>query len=275
MSGADTTPTAGGATPVTTTAIRTALDSVLDPELDESIVALGYIDEIVISRDEAGETGVNVRVSFTLPTAWCSPAFAWMMASDAKEAVEAFDAVSAAEIDLRDHMHETEINTGVNAGTPFADAFPDADGGLAAVRATLDHKARLARQYDAVEALLSVGLSPAQIISLTPDELERVEETAADAGDDRIHIFVDDAFGVAVDAEPIEAYLEMAREEGCLTGDDEPVFRMPEGDPIEESMFELLRRRTRSAKVNVNGQGTVCEALNESRREMLGRTEAD
>lgn len=260
MSGSEPTGQPDAAGPVTTQAIRTALDSVLDPELDRSIVELEYIEEIVIDQAPSGSE-THVRMEFLLPTAWCSPAFAWMMASDAKAAIESIAGVDSAEIVLRDHMHETEINTGVNENQSFADAFPDADGGLEAVRATLDHKARLARQYDAVETLRAAGLSPAQIVSLTPSDLDR------EAADGRIHIHLaEGSFGITVDAEPIEEYLEMATADGCLTGPDEPLFRMPEGEPIDESMFELLRRRTRSAKVNVNGQGTVCEALNESRR---------
>jgi len=271
MSGSEPTGQSNPARPVTTQLVRTALDSVLDPELDRSIVELEYIDEISIERESNAATAaaeVAVSVAFTLPTAWCSPAFAWMMASDAKSAVRSLSGVDTAEIILREHMHETEINTGVNEDRPFEDAFPDADGGLEAVRATLDHKARLARQFDAVDTLLKAGLSATQIVSLTPAGLEY----AADS--ERIHIMLDDgSFGIAVDAAPIDEYVEMATTEGCLTGDDDPLFRTPEGDPIEESMFELLHRRTRSAKVNVNGQGTVCEALNESRREMLGRAD--
>lgn len=257
---------------VTSSAVEATLDSVLDPELDRSIVALGYIDEIEIESGAEATSrvdgGVSVSVAFTLPTAWCSPAFAWMMASDAKCAVESLAGVETAHITLRDHMHESEINVGVNENLPFESVFPDADGGLAAVRATLDHKARLARQYDAVELLLEAGLSPAQIVTLTESDFERSDET------DRLHLFLADrSFAVSVDAEPIDAYLEMAAEEGCLTARDEPMFRTPEGEAIDESQFELLHRRTRSAKVNVNGQGTVCEALNESRRAMLGRAD--
>ncbi|MFD1642786.1 iron-sulfur cluster assembly protein [Halohasta litorea] len=266
MSGSEPTGQPGSSGSVTEQSVRTALDSVLDPELDRSIVELEYIEEITIERAPSGSE-TNVRMAFLLPTAWCSPAFAWMMATDAKSAIESISGVDSAEIVLRDHMHETEINTGVNEGRPFGEAFPDADGGLEAVRATLDHKARLARQYDAVEALLDAGLSPAQIVALTPADLDR------DTDDDRIHIYLGDrSFGVSVDADPIEEYLEMATAEGCLTGETDPLFRMPDGDPIDESMFELLRRRTRSAKVNVNSQGTVCDALNESRREMIEGT---
>jgi len=41
-------------------------------------------------------------------------------------------------------MHETKINTGASEGIPFGEALPGANGGLESVRATLDHKTRLA-----------------------------------------------------------------------------------------------------------------------------------
>jgi hypothetical protein len=108
-------------------------------------------------------------------------------------------------------MHETKINTGASEGIPFGEALPGANGGLESVRATLDHKTRLARQYGAVEALIEAGLSPAQIVSLTPEDLERVDHVDSETKDaERIHIFVDDTFGVSVDAEPIHECIEMA-----------------------------------------------------------------
>jgi len=232
-------------------AVREVLGRVTDPELDESIVSLGYVDEIAVE-------GRQVRVEFTLPTAWCSPAFAWMMAADAREEVEGLPGVDRARIRLREHMHETEINEGVNAGLSFAESFPDADGGVADVRATLDAKARLSRQYDAVTALLEAGLDPEQIVGLEPADL-RLDPPAA--------VFLrDESVGVPVPPEPVESYLEKARETG-LVGDDRPeLFRTPEGDPIPTEEFELVHRRCRLADVNMGGQGSVCDALNEARR---------
>ncbi|MFB6135667.1 MAG: iron-sulfur cluster assembly protein [Halobacteriaceae archaeon] len=55
-------------------AVRAALDGVTDPELDRSLVDLGYVDEVAVD-------GGRATVRLTLPTAWCSPAFAWMMAT--------------------------------------------------------------------------------------------------------------------------------------------------------------------------------------------------
>jgi 3-deoxy-D-manno-octulosonate 8-phosphate phosphatase KdsC-like HAD superfamily phosphatase len=60
--------------------------------------------------------------------------------------------------------------------------------------------------------------------------------------------------------------VEKARETG-LVGDDCPeVFRTPECDPIPPERFELVQRRCRLATVNMGGQGSLCDALNEARR---------
>jgi metal-sulfur cluster biosynthetic enzyme len=236
---------------VTTGEVRERLDRVTDPELDTSIVELDYVDEIRIE-------GARVHVEFTLPTAWCSPAFAWMMATDARDEVEALPGVERTTLRLREHLHETEITEGVNERQAFGDVFPDADGGVESVRAVLDDKARIARQHAAVEALLEAGLSPEQIVALTPEDCWL---------DDPAAVFPDDgAFGVPVPGEALERYLEKAAETGHLDDEHPELFRTPEGEPIPVEKFELVKARGRLATVNMTGQGSVCDALNESRR---------
>ncbi|WP_394740825.1 iron-sulfur cluster assembly protein [Natronococcus roseus] len=242
---------------LTREAVRDRLDRVTDPELDRSIVELEYIDAIEI---DAG----TVTVHLTLPTAWCSPAFAWMMAVDSRTEVEELLAVDRARIYLHEHMHELEINRGVNAGRSFAEAFPDAEDTVDAVRLELDRKARTARQYDAVEALLEAGLDSETIVSLRPTDLERTD------GDDQLSIYLSDrAVGVSVPAEPIERYLEKARETGLVDAPTDPLFLTPEGEPIDPEEFELVHRRGRLAQVNMSSQGGICDGLRESRERRL------
>jgi metal-sulfur cluster biosynthetic enzyme len=241
-------------------AVRERLARVTDPELDESIVELGYIDDIAIDGDE-------VTVRFTLPTAWCSPAFAWMMATDARDGIESLPDVSVAHIRLRDHMHEAEINEGVNERLSFGAVFPDADGGVESIRATLDDKARVSRQYDAVEALLDAGVSPEQICGLQPADLDVEFDTDSDLAAVELD---GGALVVTVDAAPLRRYLRKARAvDAAVAG--EPLFRTPEGDPIEPDEFEIVHRRGRLAQTNMSGQAGICEALNESRRRKLDR----
>jgi len=256
--------TDGGDAP-TEAQVYERLDRVTDPELDTSIVELEYVDGI-------GIDGGAVEVAVTLPTAWCSPAFAWMMATDARDEVEALSVVDRATIELREHMHEDEINRGVNERLPFGEAFPDADGSVAPVRTELDEKARIARQHDATGALLDAGLDGEQIVALTRSDLELDVEAASDGDGDgdgdggRARVWCrDGGLAVVVDAAPLERYLEKARATGLVDDDHPELFRTPEGEPIDPSRFETVRHRTRLAGVNMSGQGSVCDALHESR----------
>ncbi|MGM0388440.1 MAG: iron-sulfur cluster assembly protein [Natrinema limicola] len=247
----------------TRAAVRDRLGRVTDPELDRSIVALEYVDAIEID-------GGHVGVDLTLPTAWCSPAFAWMMAVDARDEIESLPAVEEARITLSEHMHETEINRGVNEDLSFAEAFPDADGDVAAVRAELDDKARVARQYDAVEALLEAGFDAEAIVDVRLRNLELTDEAESAA------VYVRDrSFAVTVPAAPLERYLEKAREIGLVSALDDHLFRTPEGDPIDPDSFELVHRRGRLAQVNMSSQGGICDGLREAREGRLERSADD
>ncbi|MFC6719704.1 iron-sulfur cluster assembly protein [Natrialbaceae archaeon GCM10025810] len=252
---------AGDATETTEASVTERLDRVTDPELDRSIVALEYVDRIWIDGD-------RVEVAITLPTAWCSPAFAWMMAVDARDEVESLPSVDEAEITLREHMHEAEINRGVNERLSFAEAFPDADGDVEAVRAELDEKARVARQYDAVETLLEAGIDPDTIVDLRPRDLERVEREGCDEAVYAIFLR-DRSFAVSVPADPIDRYLETARETVVVSDSDDVLFRTPEGEPIDPESFDLVHRRGRLATVNMSGQGGICDGLREAREHRL------
>ena len=61
-----------------------ALGNVVDPELDEPITELGFIRSLVI-------TGDDVEVHLRLPTSFCAPNFAYLMASDAKDVLVRLD----------------------------------------------------------------------------------------------------------------------------------------------------------------------------------------
>ncbi|MDF2049376.1 iron-sulfur cluster assembly protein, partial [Arthrobacter sp. Cr_A7] len=77
---------AGTGWDVTAADIRRALDSVIDPELDEPITDLGFVRSLQV---RAGVDGAFVEVHLRLPTSFCSPNFAYLMASDSKDAIAA------------------------------------------------------------------------------------------------------------------------------------------------------------------------------------------
>ncbi|WP_280585605.1 iron-sulfur cluster assembly protein [Halorubrum sp. Boch-26] len=229
--------------------VRDRLDRVEDPELARSIVELDYIDAIEID-------GGRVEVRFTLPTAWCSPAFAWMMATDARDEVEGLDWIREARIELCDHMHGEGITTGVNARDTFGETFPDADGDVAAVRAAIADKARVSRQREAVRTLLDAGADPEQVVSLVRSDLTiDGDEAHVDLG----------GLSLVVDAAPIADYLDRVTTSGHVTAGDDTLFLTPEGDPIPADELDVVQKRSRLAAVNMGGQGAVCDALHRAR----------
>jgi len=236
---------------VTEAAISERLDRVYDPELDRSVVELQYVEDVTIDDG-------HVTVLFVLPTAWCSPAFAWMMATGIREEVGTLAGVEEVSVQLLDHMHEAEINRGVNEDLPFEEVFDDAEDGIEDVRRVLDEKARLARQYHAITALLDAGLDPEQIVGVTPAELHPM--------DDHVAIYLhDESVGVLAPAEPITRYLERARSVGVASDPEAPMFASADGTPIEPSAFDTVRRHSRLAWSNVSGQAGICASLHEAR----------
>lgn len=258
--------TAAGTDELTPEAVLDKLDRVSDPELDRSIVELEYIDRIDLDPPE-------LFVRFKLPTAWCSPTFAWMMAVDIRDECEKLAGIERTEVELIDHMHTAEINEGVNARLPFEETFEDATEGVEETRRTLDRKARLARQHRAVEALLDAGMKPAQIVSLSPADVGftdlPAEGSALDVdGADGDHATIevaDEALFVRIPRGPIAAYLEKAIDTDLVTTATDRLFATPEGDPIEVAEFELVHHRARAARVNQSGQGGICASLHEAR----------
>lgn len=123
-----------------------ALREVLDPELDQSIVELGFIERVQVAGDE-------VAIELRLPTYWCAPNFSWLMAEDARRAALKLPGVARVTVRLLDHHASEEISTGVSAGQSFQEAFPEdaTPEGLEGLRRLFRRKAFFARQ----ERLLS------------------------------------------------------------------------------------------------------------------------
>src|SRR5947207_279480 len=133
-------------------AVVAALDSVMDPELDRSLVGLDFARAAV---DGAGHVVVELR----LPTFWCAPNFAYLMAQDAHDAVARVPGVASVSVRLLDHFAGERISAGVAGGRSFDDAFGElADGeGLEALRRLFHVKAFSASQEQVVRLLLLAG----------------------------------------------------------------------------------------------------------------------
>src|SRR5580704_4699855 len=97
--------------------IWSALDTVTDPELDESVISLEFITLVEVQSES------NVRIEFRLPTYWCAPNFAFLMASDMRDAVTDIPWVRSVRVELLDHFSAELINRGVTLRQDFRDAF--------------------------------------------------------------------------------------------------------------------------------------------------------
>jgi metal-sulfur cluster biosynthetic enzyme len=146
--------------------VRTALDTVTDPEIDESVAALEFI-----SRTEVSEEN-DVIIEFRLPTYWCAPNFAFMMASDMRDAVMEMEWVRSVSVQLLDHFSADLINRGVALNQDFRDAFPgETDDDLVSVRLKFLGKAFERRQELLMRHLLGTGYSGEWISQISLREL--------------------------------------------------------------------------------------------------------
>jgi len=218
------------------------LATVSDPELDESVADMGFVDSL-----ELGEGG-EVRIGFRLPTFWCAPNFAFLMAHDMRTAVESLPWVSRAVISLDDHCHAKEINHGVGNGLTFAESFPgQAVEELDKLRVTFRRKAYLRRQELLLRSLKEAGFTPAQLCTLRMGEL---------AG-----LTLDNA-----EALPLRTrYIEIRGEFGGPAADDDLAFATDTGDPLTPDMFADYLKQLRSVRVNAEFNANMCRSILQTR----------
>src|SRR6266567_5256145 len=147
---------------ITEAHVYAAIADVLDPELDEPLVKLGFIDRVQVD-------GPDVTVVFKLPTYWCSPNFAYLMAGDLRARIRALPGIRTARVQLLDHCAEDEITAGINQGQSFAATFVgevSEDEDLEELRRTFLRKGFLMRQDALLRQMLKVGLDEATIATL-------------------------------------------------------------------------------------------------------------
>jgi metal-sulfur cluster biosynthetic enzyme len=195
--------------------VRRALARVDDPELDEPVTDLRFIERLEIGDDGA------VAIGFRLPTYWCAANFAFLMADDMRREVAALPWVSRVEVTLGEHMYADKINHGISAGLSFREAFgSEAGGELHELRRTFLVKAFQRRQEALLRHLRAEGFAPELLAALTLADLDgldlseegaRLRQRYLDRRDvcaapDEALAFVD-AHGGALNAAEMPAYL--------------------------------------------------------------------
>jgi metal-sulfur cluster biosynthetic enzyme len=219
--------------------VRAALAAVTDPELDQSVVDLGFV---TAARVDGG----RVTVAFRLPTFWCSAGFAWIMAEDMRAALGRLPWVAEADVRLVDHFAAERINRGVAAGTGFPAAFgAEAAGDLEALRETFRRKAFLGRMAALIEALRKAGMGDAAIVALT----------LADLG--------------ACPVEPalIARYRQLRAVYGGPAGEGDAAFRTPDGAAITAAGLPAWLRDVRMTRRSAEANGEMCKVLLKGRND--------
>lgn len=210
--------------------ILSALATVIDPELDQPVTELGFVRSVTIDDE-----GVEVRLR--LPTSFCAPNFAYLMVSDAYEAVAALPETGRVRVLLEDHHDSDKINNGIAAGLGYVGTFGvEAESGLDELRRTFQRKAHLAAMERCCRSVLSTG-------AWTIEELSLLE--LWDLPENRL-----------------KAALLRRREAIGLPG--HPHARVVvdhDGNPISRSETALWLRLAAATRVSIEGNAHFCRGL--------------
>ncbi len=245
--------------------VYTAIADVLDPELDEPLVKLGFIDRVQVD-------GPDVTVVFKLPTYWCAPNFAYLMAGDLRTRIRALPGVRTARVEVLDHFAEEEINTGINRGQSFAKTFEGevaGDEDLEELRRTFLRKGFLMRQDTLIRQMLKAGLDEAIILSLRVADLV-VDEVADQA-------FVTTPRGeILLERTGRNAgkYLRKGAAIGLLQAENDLLITDDKGQLVAPGGLQEFLRRSRSVRLNIMFNTTMCKSLFRARYENVGASEA-
>ncbi|MDQ6773924.1 MAG: iron-sulfur cluster assembly protein [Candidatus Dormibacteraeota bacterium] len=211
--------------------VLAALDTVRDPELDESIAALGFVASATLSDDGVAE------VRLRLPTYFCAPNFAFLMVADAYDAVSALDCVLRADVVLEDHFASDQINGGVAARARFTQVFDgEATSDLGRLRADFLRKAVLAGTDRVCRPLLAAGAAA--------EDLARM------------------ALGEVAPSADLDRLRARRRDLGLPAGDDAPLLIDPTtGGAIGVEALPLHLRRARITRVSLEANAVTCRDL--------------
>jgi metal-sulfur cluster biosynthetic enzyme len=210
--------------------VRDALGTVMDPELDEPITALGFVRSLDVR-------GPDVEVHLRLPTSFCSPNFAYLMASDAVDAVRSVPGVGDVLVRLDDHHDSDKINNGLAADAGYRGTFGvEAEDSLDELRLTFRRKAHLAAMERACAKLLaSSALELADLSGVTLADLPEGREKAA---------LIRRREDVGLPTTPA----------GLVLVDDA-------GRPVPEDAVPIKLRFAKTVRIGIDGNAHFCRGL--------------
>ena len=217
-------------------AVTAALDTVLDPELDEPVTDLGFVRSVEV--DVQGATVVHLR----LPTSFCAPNFAWLMAGDAREAISAVPGVGPVTIELDDHHDSDLINAGLARGDDYKGTFGhEAEDSLEDLRLIFRRKAHVAAMERALTAWLHADA--------TRSETAVGGVTLADLPEGRER----------------DALLTRRATLGISLVPSAAVLIEADGAPVPAADVVKRLRMARSVRISIDGNAHFCRGLLQTR----------
>jgi len=212
----------------------------MDPELDESVTDMGFIEAINIHAE-----GQAVEVEFRLPTYWCSPNFAFLMAFDIRAEIGKLSWVRNVSVKLIDHCFGDRINSGVNEGADFSSVFAEyCDGeSLDAVRVKFLEKAFIRRQEAVLLGLLQLGFDSRDVVAMTLADLDSVE-------------FHDEAVVLQE-----HRYRSLLLSRGLASDRADPAFVTWTGERLDANELADYLSRSRGVRINMEFNGALCRGL--------------
>ncbi|HWC80851.1 MAG TPA: iron-sulfur cluster assembly protein [Pseudonocardiaceae bacterium] len=213
-----------------TSAVR-ALDAVVDPELDEPITDLDFVRSVEVAGD-------RVEVHLRLPTSFCAPNFAYLMAADAKDALDALPWTGEVVVELDDHHDSELINAGLAAAAGYRGTFAhEALESLDELRITFQRKAHTAAMERALTRLLRARpeLRESELGGITLGELPADEVT--------------------------EALLRRRAAVGLPDTPGSPVLVDHTGAGYPAEQVPLRLRMARSTRISIEGNAHFCRGL--------------
>lgn len=214
-----------------------ALSTVCDPELDEVVTELGFIQEVTIG------TAGDIWVRFRLPTFWCSANFAYLMASDMRDAIACLAWTREVRIQLMDHFVSAEVSSGSSSGKSFGDIFGlKAEKDLDDVRSTFRRKSFQGRQEALLRHLLGTGKTIPDLCRMCLAQLNELNL---------------DNTGGAFRSRYIQARSAL----GFCPHSSLPAFHDVQGRVVDHTEFASYLQQLRRVRLNTEFNTEICRGL--------------
>ncbi|HUG61596.1 MAG TPA: iron-sulfur cluster assembly protein [Methylomirabilota bacterium] len=223
------------------------LGEVNDPELDESITEMGFVERAEVVGDG------GVEVDFRLPTYWCSPNFAFLMLDGVRKALDQLSWSPMYRVTLHDHMFAEEVNLGIKADKAFGEIFAELAGDLdlEGLRETFSVKAFKRRQEAVLVGLRQHGLTDREILGM---DLAALDAARIETGE-------------AAKQKP--RYRAAYVERFPRRRPNDPVFLTCEGAQIPTPTLGAYLADLRAVRINMEFNGALCRGLKRTRYKEL------